>query len=216
MNERRAIWRVGAGALAAVLAAGGVAAASDKKKKKDYRAAAVEVMKASFQTQGQAAIERLNQDDVQAACSQQATTGQPMPRERAKKIEEAQLATIKYPADGKYLGSWENGEKIAQTGVGKQFSDDPSKPSGGNCYACHQLSPKELAYGTIGPSLYQYGKLRGNSEATLTYTWGKLWNSHAFNACSDMPRFGHQGILTEEQLKDLMALLLDPNSPVNQ
>jgi sulfur-oxidizing protein SoxX len=31
-----------------------------------------------------------------------------------------------------------------------------------------------------------------------------------------MPRFGHNGILTETQLRHLMALLLDPKSPVNQ
>jgi sulfur-oxidizing protein SoxX len=30
-----------------------------------------------------------------------------------------------------------------------------------------------------------------------------------------MPRFGHKGILTEAQIKDLVALLLDPQSPVN-
>jgi sulfur-oxidizing protein SoxX len=31
-----------------------------------------------------------------------------------------------------------------------------------------------------------------------------------------MPRFGHAGLLNEQQLKDIMALLLDPRSPVNQ
>jgi sulfur-oxidizing protein SoxX len=31
-----------------------------------------------------------------------------------------------------------------------------------------------------------------------------------------MPRFGDAGILTEAQIKDVMALLLDPASPVNQ
>ena len=31
-----------------------------------------------------------------------------------------------------------------------------------------------------------------------------------------MPRFGHAGMLNEKQLQDLMALLLDPKSPVNQ
>ena len=31
-----------------------------------------------------------------------------------------------------------------------------------------------------------------------------------------MPRAGHKGILTEQQVKDLMALLLDPKSPVNK
>ena len=88
--------------------------------------------------------------------------------------------------------------------------------AGGNCYACHQLSKAEIAYGNIGPSLHNYGKLRGNSEAVVRYTWGRLWNSHAFAACNHMPRFGAAGILTEQQLKDVMALLLDPASPVNQ
>jgi sulfur-oxidizing protein SoxX len=30
-----------------------------------------------------------------------------------------------------------------------------------------------------------------------------------------MPRFGHNSILTQAQLKHLMSLLLDPQSPVN-
>ena len=94
---------------------------------------------------------------------------------------------------------------------------------GGSCYNCHQISKTELSYGSIGPSLYNYGKLRGVSDPTaidskpiVDYTWGKLWNSKAYNACSGMPRFGHAGILTEQQLRDVMALLLDPKSPVNQ
>jgi len=64
--------------------------------------------------------------------------------------------------------------------------------------------------------LYNYGKLRGNSEAVVKYTWAKLYNAKAFNACSAMPRFGHFKLLTENQIRDLMALLLDPQSPVNQ
>jgi sulfur-oxidizing protein SoxX len=54
------------------------------------------------------------------------------------------------------------------------------------------------------------------SKAIVEYTWGKMWNTHAYNACSHMPRFGHKGVLSEKQLKDIMALLLDPKSPVNQ
>jgi sulfur-oxidizing protein SoxX len=50
----------------------------------------------------------------------------------------------------------------------------------------------------------------------VDYTWGKLWNAKAYNACSGMPRFGHAGILSETQLRDVMALLLDPASPVNK
>jgi sulfur-oxidizing protein SoxX len=114
------------------------------------------------------------------------------------------------------LGDWKAGEAIAQSGVGKQFNDDPSKPNGANCYACHQLAPQELAFGTIGPSLMGYGKLRGNTSDIQKYTYAKIYNSEAFNACSNMPRFGHNGILTEKQMKDVVALLLDPASPVNK
>jgi len=31
-----------------------------------------------------------------------------------------------------------------------------------------------------------------------------------------MPRLGHSGTLSAEQIKDLVALLLDPASPVNR
>jgi sulfur-oxidizing protein SoxX len=50
----------------------------------------------------------------------------------------------------------------------------------------------------------------------VKYTWGKMWNARATNACSLMPRFGHNEILEEQQIKDVMALLLDPASPVNK
>ena len=58
--------------------------------------------------------------------------------------------------------------------------------------------------------------MRGSSDAIQRYAYGKVYNSQAFSACSNMPRFGHNGILTEQQIKDVTALLLDPNSPVNK
>jgi sulfur-oxidizing protein SoxX len=88
--------------------------------------------------------------------------------------------------------------------------------NGGGCYNCHQLDPKELSYGNIGPSLAGYGKLRGNSEEALKYAWRQIWNSKSVNLCSSMPRFGDAGILTEQQIKDVMAYLFDPESPVNK
>ena len=54
------------------------------------------------------------------------------------------------------------------------------------------------------------------SAAIVQYTWGKLWNSKAYAACSNMPRFGHMKLLNQDQLRHVMALLLDPKSPVNQ
>jgi len=175
---------------------------------------ALQLMKASFNERGQAKLERLDQDETQKLCSK--PPAQELAKEAAARIEKQNLASIRYPADGKLIGDWKSGERIAQNGQGMQFNDDPKRPSGANCYACHQLSKAEISYGTIGPSLYNFGKLRGTSEPIQRYTYGKVYNSQAFTACSNMPRFGHNGILTEQQIKDVTALLLDPDSPVNK
>lgn len=175
---------------------------------------AVDMMKSSFIERGQAKLDRLNQDDPQAMCSVPPDTK--IPKETLERLEKAQLALVKFPADGKLLGDWRQGERIAQSGVGMQFSDNPTAPSGANCYACHQISPQEISFGTIGPSLTGFGKLRGNSRAIQEYTYTKIYNPQAYAACSNMPRFGHNRILTEEQIRHVTALLLDPESPVNK
>ena len=179
-----------------------------------YDAEALAMLKASFHDQGQAKLDRLDQDDVQKLCTEYAA--RPLPRDVASRIEAEQLKLVKLPADGELLGDWKAGERIAQTGVGMQYSDDPATPNGGNCYACHQLTKAEVAYGTIGPSLYNFGKQRGFTPEMRKYAYSKVYNSEAFAACSNMPRFGHKGILTEKQVKDVTALLMDPQSPVNQ
>jgi sulfur-oxidizing protein SoxX len=176
----------------------------------------MQVVKGSFKERGIAKLDRLEQSELQLACSEASLNNKDLPKDVRERLEKQQMATIKYPADGKFLGDWKAGERVAQTGVGLQWSDNEKTVNGGNCYACHQLSPQEVSFGNIGPSLKHYGKLRGNSEAVVKYTWGKIWNTHAFNACSSMPRFGDAGILTEAQIRDVMALLLDPNSPVNK
>ena len=180
----------------------------------DYSAKALAMMKASFREAGQAKLDRLDQDDMQRLCSDYAD--KPMPKDVADRLEKAQQALIKYPADGKLMGDWKLGERIAQSGVGKQFSDDPAVPAGANCYACHQLSKAELSFGTIGPPLYNFAKIRGFTPEMQKYAYSKVYNSQAFSACSNMPRFGHAGILTEKQIQDVVALLMDPESPINK
>lgn len=179
------------------------------------------MMRASFREQGIAKLDRLNQDDAQKACSQ----AKPPSAAATKKIEAAQMATIKWPADGQYIGDWKEGEKLAQNGRGMTWTEASAvaAKNGAMCYNCHQIDKKEISFGTIGPSLWNYGKLRGVTDpadpaaaAIVKYTWGKLYNSKAYSACSTMPRFGHAELLNEQQLRDLMALLLDPKSPVNQ
>lgn len=132
------------------------------------------------------------------------------------KIEKQNLATVKLPSNGNYFGDWKEGEKIAQSGRGVTWTDKADTEIGGGCYNCHQINKKEISYGSIGPSLWNYGKIRGNSKEVIEYTWGKIYNSKAYNACSNMPRFGHMHLLTEDQIRHVMSLLLDPNSPVNQ
>jgi sulfur-oxidizing protein SoxX len=172
------------------------------------------LLKSSFKAKGQAGLDRLDQDEMQRLCSE-VRADKPLAPDVAEKIVKAQAATLRYPP-GSLLGDWKSGEKIAQTGVGMQYSDDPTHPSGGNCYACHQLAPHEMSYGTIGPSLYKFGALRGYTPEMQKYVYGKVYNPDAFSACSNMPRFGHMGILTEQQIKDVVALLMDPSSPVNK
>jgi len=174
-----------------------------------YFAKAQEIMKKDFKAKGPAKMDRLVPDDAIKLCNQYDNNP---PKEMAAKFEQEMLSAVVYPADGKYMGDWKAGNKIAQSGKGFTWKGGPV---GGNCYNCHELSPKELSFGTIGTSLRNYGKLRGNSEEIQKYTYGRIYNSKAFNLCSAMPRFGQVGALKEKQIKDLVALLLDPSSPVN-
>ncbi|MEI6414569.1 MAG: sulfur oxidation c-type cytochrome SoxX [Pseudomonadota bacterium] len=176
-------------------------------------AKAIAIIKRDFRDKGIAKVERLNQDDVQAICTKFLDNP---PRKDQARLQAEQEMAIKWPADGKYMGDWKAGEKLAQSGKGMTWSDKPEDPAGGNCYNCHQLSTKEIAYGTIGPSLLHYGKNRGTSEEIQRSAYGRIYNAKAYKLCANMPRFGHMGILTEAQIKNLVALLVDPESPVNK
>jgi sulfur-oxidizing protein SoxX len=181
-------------------------------------------VKASFRDQGIVKASTLiNTDETNKACSEADALGKPLDEKTAKLIEEINMKAIKWPSDGKFIGDWKEGEKIAQNGRGLTFTDTATTVNGGNCYNCHKIDEKEISYGSIGPSLHNYGKIRGvtdpNSAASkpiVEYTWGKIWNAKAYNACSNMPRAGHGGILTEAQVRHVVGLLLDPNSPVNK
>jgi L-cysteine S-thiosulfotransferase len=210
-------------AAAVLVLLAGCAASRDRAPDGDTDALVAAMMKSSFRAQGIAGVDRLEQDASDLACSK--AEGKPLAEADARRIEADNFATIQPPADGRYLGDWREGEKLAQNGRGMTWTDPSTATgvNGGNCYNCHQITKAEISYGTLGPSLYNYAKLRGvadpagaDAKAVVDYTWGKLWNAKATNACSGMPRFGHARLLDETQLKHLMALLLDPKSPVNQ
>jgi len=72
-----------------------------------------------------------------------------------------------------------------------------------------------VSYGTLGPSLSEYGKLRDFQPQPVKAAYEKIYDSHAAFPCSTMPRFGANKVLTIEQIKDAVALLMSPESPVN-
>ena len=182
---------------------------------------ALAAIQASFRDEGIAKVDRIQQDLAQAACS-----GDKPPTDAvAEQVMAQARGTVKWPAGGQYFGDWREGEKLAQNGRGMTFTDTSvaASANGGSCYNCHQISQQGVSFGTIGPSLVRYGRNRGVSDLMaptaqpiVEYTWTKLYNSKSYNACSNMPRFGHAALLDPQQLAHLMSLLLDPKSPVNQ
>ena len=183
----------------------------------DIQALVEEYVKTGFQQGDTQDAARLVQDETLKVCS--ITHNKPSAVE-AKAMMEREKATIKYPPDNKLMGDWEKGKQAFTDGfamrIGHIEPDKPDKVRGGNCFACHAADPKEVAAGNLGPSLTNFGKTRGNTEATIKYAYEKIYNAQAYVACSNMPRLGHNGVLTPEQIADVVAYLVDPASPVNQ
>lgn len=172
------------------------------------------IMKFAFSQVPKDLAGRTDQDETMKVCS--AARNAPAAAE-ADAIMAREKARIKYPEDGKLMGDWKKGEAIAQSGYGQRFTDYPPRnPNGGNCYACHQMTKAEVSYGTIGPSLLEYGKIRKFAEDDVKAVYDKIYNAHAGFPCSLMPRFGSNGVLSVEQIKDLVALVMSPESPVNK
>lgn len=203
-----------AAALGAVLAAG---CATQPKEGLDPAIVkkAEDVYQASYKNLDADLEVRIHQDTVQKMCSEAQNDLARIPDATLRQVIVDQRAALRYPPDNKFMGDWKEGEKLAQDGYGMRMRDIPTR-RGGNCYACHQGSHKEVAYGTLGPSLQNFGAQRGNSLPIQRYVYEKIYNSHVFFPCSQMPRFGHNGILTPQQITHLVAWLLDSESPVNK
>lgn len=200
-------------ALAGIVVVLGACASNGGQSDKVSRDKAIALMKRDFKATGIAGLERLDEDRVQATCNH---SGNNPPSDVLTRLQQEQMATVKFLADGNLMGDWKNGEKIAQNGRGFTWRDKPGNAPGGGCYNCHQIGPNEASFGSIGTSLYQFGKIRGYTAEMQKYVYSKIYNAKAFNLCSEMPRFGYVGALSEAQIKDLVALLMDPESEVNK
>src|SRR5690606_26430070 len=105
---------------AIALCMGAGSALADKTSDAKALKQATQLMQQDFQTRGIAKVDRLEQDDPMALCTKYRSH---VPANIAQKIEAAQMQTIKFPEDGKYMGDWKSGDKIAQSGRGETWSD---------------------------------------------------------------------------------------------
>ncbi|WP_448588440.1 sulfur oxidation c-type cytochrome SoxX [Thermocrinis sp.] len=170
---------------------------------------------------------KIVQDESQKICSKY-TSREAMPAREIQKVIELESKNIKYPQWGIFWGDWREGKKIVENARGGRyatygFSDRPID-KGGNCYACH-LIEKGVPGGTMGPSLTAYGKRYGitkenmdspESLEKIKIVYSILYNAWALYPCSSMPRFGYHGNLSPEDVMNVVAFLLHPESPVNK
>ena len=206
-----------AGCTAATLAAlvvGGCAGFPDAA---STRQNAEQAIGASFTAPEPGLLNRLQQDKSQQICSKIGTAELTQPE--AAEIVKLARDSIKYPASGKLVGDWKQGERLAHDGAGDRIQGgqlEKRKENGGLCQNCHALAPGEINVGNIGPSLTAYGTERGSSESIAKLTYERIYNAWAYSPCSNMPRLGATGHLKPEQIVHLVAYLIDSNSPVNK
>ncbi len=159
---------------------------------------------------------RTVQDDAQRACS---TVGDAKPtQQQAADIAKAARDSIRYPSSGKFAGDWKIGARLTTDGRGQRIVNgkiEGRKENGALCINCHAMDSNDVNAGNLGPALIGYGRQRGNSEAVARYTYERIYNAWAFMPCSNMPRLGANGFLTQEQIAHVVAYLIDPQSPVN-
>ncbi|RIA56062.1 sulfur oxidation c-type cytochrome SoxX [Dichotomicrobium thermohalophilum] len=169
--------------------------------------------------EGRTVRDRLTQDELQKTCSK--LKGGPVDGDTAQKVMELARDSMVYPEGGIELGDWKRGQAVAENAfgfrVGHKVDDHSARETGGLCINCHQFEEEKVdRSGTLGPSLIGYGKMRGTNEQMLKYTYEVIYNAHVVFPCTKMPRFGANGVLSQEKIADVMAYLMDPESPVNE
>jgi sulfur-oxidizing protein SoxX len=162
--------------------------------------------------------ERLRQDKIQKLCS--AIKGNRPDAATAAEVQRLARESMEYPDGGLKMGDSKKGEKIAMNAfgyrVGHRDDDHSAKTPGGMCINCHVLdSEGSLPGGSLGPSLEEYGVKRGQSEPIIKYTYEMIYNPHVYFPCTNMPRIGANGVLSKEQIRDVVGYLLDPASGAN-
>ena len=160
------------------------------------------MMKASFRDEGIAKADRLRSGPGSVRMF---VRRRRRPPEVAKRVEAEALASIRWPAGGQYFGDWVAGEKLAQSGRGMTWYRRERRHRGqrgpvlqlpparqeGDLARHDRPEPLQLRQ-EPGREERDRPVVGGRSSSTPR---GKLWNSKAYAACSNMPRFGHMQLL---------------------
>lgn len=96
----------------------------------------------------------------------------------------------KVELQGPLNGNAENGKKLAMN------------TQKGNCWACHVL-PGDPQGGTGGPPLLNVGSW-GYSDA---HVYQQIWDRRIANPATEMPPFGTNGVLSDQDIRDIVAFL---------
>jgi sulfur-oxidizing protein SoxX len=176
--------------------------------------------KAAFRDQGIAKVDRIQQDLGQKACS----SDQPPPT-RGQADRGRVAGHVKWPAGGQYLGDWREGEKLAQNGRGMTWTDSlrrhqgqrrpvlqlPPDRQGRDQLRHHRPQPVQLRQ---DPRRDRPGYARPAPPSCSTpgASCGTARPTRPAPTC----RASATWAADENQLRHVMALLLDPKSPVNQ
>jgi len=91
---------------------------------------------------------------------------------------------------GPLNGNAENGKKLAMN------------TQRGNCWACHAM-PGDPQPGNGGPPFMNIGTW-GYSDA---YMYQQIWDRSATNPATEMPPFGTNGVLSDQDVRDIVAFL---------
>ena len=171
-------------------------------------------VKAAFPTAPADWASRLTADETMRSARRTGTARRRRSRTRSSKREQA---SIVYPPDNNFMGDWQKGEALAQSGYGLRFTDYPARQAnGGNCYACHQLTKAEVSYGTLGPSLSEYGKLRDFKPDAVKATLREdLQFARRVRLLDHAALRRQQGADHRADQGHAVALLMSPESPVN-
>ena len=108
---------VAAAALVAGCAGSGGSAGGSTPTAAELDALTQKIVDASVHDKGIVKVQQVfAEDETLRACNAADVAGKPLDAETAKRIEALNMQTIKWPADGKYLGDWKAGEALAQSG----------------------------------------------------------------------------------------------------